>query len=154
MSVQNEINRISDAKNDIRSAIIAKGVSVPEDAKIDTYAELINNIKQDVGYSLTPIDTGKKWIDGKSVWRKVINFNLDEQQSDIWQTDIQINDTVETFISATSFINSSQESQDTFLVNGVTTNNSQTNPNTITITAYNVSYSKSSGYAIIEYTRP
>ncbi len=37
MSIASEITRISDAKDDIRTAIQAKGVTVPASAKIDTY---------------------------------------------------------------------------------------------------------------------
>lgn len=44
MSVITELNRITDAKDAIRQAIIAKGVNVPADATIDTYATYISQI--------------------------------------------------------------------------------------------------------------
>ena len=44
MSIQQEIDRIGIAKNAIRNAIEAKGVSVPSDASVDTYAEKIAEI--------------------------------------------------------------------------------------------------------------
>lgn len=43
-SVQNEINRIATAKSDIKEAIELCGVDVPETAKIDEYAALIEDI--------------------------------------------------------------------------------------------------------------
>lgn len=44
MSIQQEIDRIGIAKNAIRNAIEAKGVSVPSDASVDDYAEKIAEI--------------------------------------------------------------------------------------------------------------
>ena len=44
MSVQEQINRISDAKTDIRGAIQAKGVEVPENTMIDGMAQYISAI--------------------------------------------------------------------------------------------------------------
>lgn len=52
MSITSEINRISSAKNSIKSSIIAKGVDVPESALIDEYSDLINEISG--GGGLTP----------------------------------------------------------------------------------------------------
>lgn len=45
MSIQSEVDRIGTAKNAIRNAIEAKGVSVPSDASIDDYAEKISEIE-------------------------------------------------------------------------------------------------------------
>lgn len=45
MSVQSEINRIDGAKDDIRAAIIAKGVEVPASAKIDEMATYVAQIQ-------------------------------------------------------------------------------------------------------------
>jgi hypothetical protein len=45
MSIQNQINRISTAKNNIANAIKSKGVTVPANTKIDGYASLINSIE-------------------------------------------------------------------------------------------------------------
>lgn len=44
MSVQSEITRLMSAKADLKSAIEAKGVSVPSATKLDGYASLLSNI--------------------------------------------------------------------------------------------------------------
>lgn len=44
MSVADQITRINTAKNNIRTAIQGKGVTVPSSAKLDTYSNYINNI--------------------------------------------------------------------------------------------------------------
>lgn len=44
MSIADEIVRLELAKQNIRTTIINKGVAVPEDAKLDQYANFINNI--------------------------------------------------------------------------------------------------------------
>lgn len=44
MSIRDEISRIEQAKSDIKSAIIEKGVEVPDSAKINEYAEQISMI--------------------------------------------------------------------------------------------------------------
>ena len=44
MSVADQITRLNTAKNDIRTAIQGKGVTVPSSAKLDTYSNYINNI--------------------------------------------------------------------------------------------------------------
>lgn len=45
-TIQDNINRIKQAKADIKEAIIAKGVEVSDDVRIDDYAEKIGEIKQ------------------------------------------------------------------------------------------------------------
>lgn len=45
MSIETELTRIEIAKQAIRSAIITKGVDVPVDAKINTYATYVSEIK-------------------------------------------------------------------------------------------------------------
>lgn len=66
MSIQSEVDRIGTAKNAIRNAIEAKGVSVPSDASIDDYAEKISEIPTGGGkYSLTfPFNYGPEWLFG------------------------------------------------------------------------------------------
>ncbi|MBO7510048.1 MAG: hypothetical protein J6T35_02595 [Bacteroidales bacterium] len=49
MSIASEIERIQDAKADIRTAIQAKGVTVPATAKIDTYDTYVAAISQGGG---------------------------------------------------------------------------------------------------------
>lgn len=44
MSVENQIDRINQAKLDLRTAIQNQGVTVPDDAKIDTYSAYVNGI--------------------------------------------------------------------------------------------------------------
>lgn len=46
MSIAYEIERISDAKADLRTAIQAKGVTVPASAKLDTYDTYVGQIQQ------------------------------------------------------------------------------------------------------------
>lgn len=66
MSIQSEVDRIGTAKNAIKNAIEAKGVSVPIDASIDDYAEKISEIPTGGGkYSLTWLgDYGPAWLRG------------------------------------------------------------------------------------------
>ncbi len=45
MSIQTQLNRLKQAKTDIRSAIIAKGVDVPSTSKIDRYDDYIKKIE-------------------------------------------------------------------------------------------------------------
>ena len=45
MSIRSEIDRISAAKNAIRNAIEAKGVSVSQEVSIDDYASKVDSIQ-------------------------------------------------------------------------------------------------------------
>lgn len=45
MSISSEIDRIKTSKQDIRNAIIAKGVDVPTGASLDTYDTYVNQIQ-------------------------------------------------------------------------------------------------------------
>ena len=49
MSVANEIQRLQQAKADLKTAIEAKGVTVPSSALIDDYPNLVNEIEQGGG---------------------------------------------------------------------------------------------------------
>lgn len=44
MSIATEITRLQQAKADIKTAIESKGVTVPSDAKLDDYADLVDSI--------------------------------------------------------------------------------------------------------------
>lgn len=44
MSISSEISRIEIAKQNIKTAIMEKGVTVPEEATIDTYSTYVNQI--------------------------------------------------------------------------------------------------------------
>lgn len=57
-SVQEEINRIEQAKTDVKGAIIDCGVDVPSTAKIDTYANYIRTIPQSVFSQFTSNKVG------------------------------------------------------------------------------------------------
>ena len=47
-------------------------VNVPSDSQVDTYScDYINDRNI---YSTSEVDTGKKWIDNKTIYRKVVNF--------------------------------------------------------------------------------
>ena len=55
MSIASEIQRIQDAKDDIKTAIENKGVTVPSATKLDGYSELIDSIKPNiVPYAIRP----------------------------------------------------------------------------------------------------
>ena len=72
MSIASEISRLNTAKSDIRNSIIAKGVSVPTNAKIDTYDNYIAQIEGGGGGgSWTP---PADWIDISSVNDNEINL--------------------------------------------------------------------------------
>ena len=45
MSIQTELNRLSTAKSDLKSAIEEKGVTVPEGTKLDGFSALVNQIQ-------------------------------------------------------------------------------------------------------------
>ena len=51
MSIANEITRLTNAKAGIKTALEGKGVTVPADAKLDTYGSLVNSIESGVDTS-------------------------------------------------------------------------------------------------------
>ena len=83
MSIATEITRLNNAKSAIKSAIEAKGVEVPQDAKIDIYADYIAQISQGGGTEYEPIcftslEDGNTFslnkrisisVDGKKTWQ-------------------------------------------------------------------------------------
>ena len=71
MSIANQISRLNTAKSDIRNSIIAKGVTVPTDAKLDTYDSYVAQITGGGGGSWTP---PADWIDISSVNDNEINL--------------------------------------------------------------------------------
>ena len=60
MTITENINRIKQAKEDIKDAIIAKGVEVADDVRIDGYAAKIVEIQQGGGGSQFAIDYGEE----------------------------------------------------------------------------------------------
>lgn len=55
MSIQSELNRLSNAKSEIKAAIESKGVAVPEGAKLDAFPALVQQIAQgQLGWFATP----------------------------------------------------------------------------------------------------
>ncbi len=82
MSIASEITRLQNAKAALKSSIEAKGVTVPQDAKIDTYAELIDSIPTGGGeyepICFASLEDGNTFklnkeisisVDGKKTWR-------------------------------------------------------------------------------------
>lgn len=66
MSVQSEITRLQNAKTALKTAIEGKGVTVPNNTKLDGYADLVDNISAggsdgDVWYAVDGI-RGIKYI--------------------------------------------------------------------------------------------
>lgn len=74
MSIQDEINRISQAKDDLASAIESKGVTVPPNTTINLYPGLVQQIQQGdslpeggtPGQVLTKTENGVEWSDAPS----------------------------------------------------------------------------------------
>lgn len=60
----------------------------------------------DAGYSLEETFTGKRWIDGKPIYRKVITFNDTLCNSQTWQTVAPAPEGIERIIDATGFSDS------------------------------------------------
>lgn len=60
MSIQNEINRISGAKNSIKSEIEKLGISIPNDAKLDSYSNYISNYVLDFQSRLSALEAKAK----------------------------------------------------------------------------------------------
>ena len=54
MSIQAELNRLNQAKQDLRTAIATKGVTVPVDAKLEQYAEAVTRIPSSETPGATP----------------------------------------------------------------------------------------------------
>lgn len=116
MSIATEITRLQTAKADIKTAIEAKGVTVPSNASIDTYDNYIaqiqtgpeyiiytdekhyimgtdsNNVANyfDLGYPWknTLRLEGKIWYNYQSAWRRFIGIGT--KNVDTWNTSLQI----------------------------------------------------------------
>lgn len=56
MALEQNVTRIEGAKQDLKSAIEEKGVSVPSTMKIDGYAGLVRNIKNQSNISISSVD--------------------------------------------------------------------------------------------------
>ena len=82
MSIATEITRLNNAKAAIKSSIEAKGVTVPQDAKIDSYSVYIEQIPQGGGeyepICFTSLEDGNTFqlnkeisisVDGKQTWQ-------------------------------------------------------------------------------------
>lgn len=113
-------------------------------------------------YSTLPVDTGKKWIDGKTIWRKVVNYTTPSSSNTIY---VPVGDTVETFVSIEGFVSSAAAGlySGTFIsntsgqnvgVSGAQNNNAASDKNSLVIACQISTYFGRPGYAIIEYTRP
>lgn len=62
---------------------------------------LILNLKQNLTYSTEEVDTGKIWIDGKKIYRKVLEFTSDTEQQIISHN---IADVEHIWVSGDSFL--------------------------------------------------
>lgn len=60
MSISNEINRLEQAKQDIKDAMQAKGITVPSDATLDEYAELLASMIVDIPFGGTGATTASQ----------------------------------------------------------------------------------------------
>ncbi len=71
------MERIAEAKADLKAAIIAQGVPVPDSTKIDGYAYLVSRISGGGGSELPPGYTRKDWIrgDGNSFINTLVSGN-------------------------------------------------------------------------------
>lgn len=115
-------------------------------------------------YSTDPVDTGKKWIDGKTIWSKVINFTTPGSVTSY--KNVPIGDTVETIVSlqtfcefapgkfSTNFSFSTASGTVLFGVSSAYSNDSADNKNTITVVVTYSEFTNKPGYSIIEYTKP
>lgn len=84
MSIATEITRLNNAKASIKSAIEAKGVEVPQDAKIDIYADYIAQILQGGGTEYEPICFTSLEDGNTFQLNKEIAISVDDKQT--WQT--------------------------------------------------------------------
>ena len=84
MSIATEITRLNNAKASIKSAIEAKGVEVPQDAKIDIYADYIAQIPQGGGTKYEPICFTSLEDGNTFSLNKEISISVDDKQT--WQT--------------------------------------------------------------------
>ena len=84
MSIATEITRLNNAKAAIKSAIEAKGVEVPQDAKIDIYADYIAQIPQGGGTEYEPICFTSLEDGNTFSLNKEISISVDDKQT--WQT--------------------------------------------------------------------
>ena len=84
MSIAIEITRLNNAKAAIKSAIEAKGVEVPQDAKIDIYAGYIAQIPQGGGTEYEPICFTSLEDGNTFSLNKEISISVDDKQT--WQT--------------------------------------------------------------------
>lgn len=74
------------------------------DAKIQ---ELEEKITADDIYSTTEVKTGKKWLDGKPIYRQTISVNISLGSAGQWyNTNVKIPN-VETSVSCSNFVNDS-----------------------------------------------
>lgn len=75
--IQDNINRINQAKADIKEAIIAKGVEVSDDVKIDGYAEKIGEIQQGGEGGQFAVDFGQEIATGNPAFIGALQEDID-----------------------------------------------------------------------------
>lgn len=67
MSIATEITRIQQAKADIKTAIEAKGVTIPSSATIDTYDDYVSQISTSGGSYETRYTSGSTYCNGQNL---------------------------------------------------------------------------------------
>lgn len=75
-TIQENIDRIKQAKADIKEAIIAKGVEVSDDVKIDGYADKISEIQQGGGGQFA-VDFGEEIATGNQYFIGALQEDID-----------------------------------------------------------------------------
>lgn len=99
MSIQTEIERLENSKNNLKTSIENKGISIPADAKIDTYSTFVDQIpigtnNYDELNNLPQINSvtvqGNKTLGDFGIQSYVVSVNQPENQQigDIWYEEI------------------------------------------------------------------
>lgn len=175
MSIQTEINRLNAAKTTLTNWMDEQEINYEEGANLTTIAETISNIKPyhdtvpinaiidydgdtvpegyeivaNPTYSTTEQKTGETWIDGKPIYRKVIQLPSLPNNAEQTYAD-GLNHTAIRIIKAEGCATDATGAYQNNL-NGLDARIS-VNPNGLCIKT-SENYSKFSGYAILEYTK-
>jgi hypothetical protein len=96
MAIQTEITRISTAKADIKTAIEAKGVTVPSSTKLDGYATLVNNIPSGGGIE-------GDIMNPNSIYASFYNIDTYAMDAPFWGSNSSNKDMAKTWVSGDPF---------------------------------------------------
>ena len=97
-----------------------------------------------IEYSTNAIDTGCKWIDGRTIWRKVIKAQFGDYNSKIWFRRWNV-------LPRKNAYNNQYERL--YMIGSYRNNDALNNKNTVFIRCSNESFEKQSIIIILEYTR-